>query len=78
MAFNGRLTVVKKRGRPRSLDAEIRNMIGAVAYENNSSTEKSKELFERIGGVMGTSHQSIRQAVTAHRKRRQRKTQTSD
>jgi hypothetical protein len=72
MALNGRLTVVKKRGRPRSLEAEIRNMIGATAYENNSSTEKSDELFEWIAKVVGTSHQSVRQALTAHRKSNRR------
>jgi hypothetical protein len=72
MALNGRLTVVKKRGRPRSLEADIRNMIGAAAYESNASTQKSGERFEWIGEVMGTSHQSVRRAVTAHRKSNRR------
>src|SRR5262245_24597965 len=70
MALEGRLTVTRKRGRPRNPEAAVRNIVAGIAYEQTEGSS-SDERFDRIAGIVGTSHQRVRQAVTAHRKRRQ-------
>jgi hypothetical protein len=61
--------VSRRRGRPKEPGTAIRNRIAALAYETEDG-EKSDEAFKRIAAALGTSHQTIRQAVTSFRNRR--------
>jgi hypothetical protein len=64
MIDDGRLAVVPgKRGRPREPSKFIRDHVAALLYENGKGS------FEWIAEALGTSEQTIRQAVTAHRRR---------
>lgn len=72
MVLEGRLKVIPpKRGRPRNPEADIRNLIAAMAYEESDGN--SDKLFEHIPETLGTSPQSVRQAVTTQRKRKSTK-----
>jgi hypothetical protein len=73
MILNGRLIVKPKgRGRPRSLGADLRDMVAADWYESPSFADlSSEERYDLIAGVFSTSEKSVRRAVTAARKRRQ-------
>src|SRR6266478_3857495 len=68
-----RLKAVPRRGgRPKQPGTVIRNRIAALAYENEDG-EKSDEAFDRIAEAIGTSPQTVRQAVTSFRNRRSTK-----
>jgi hypothetical protein len=72
MAMEGRLKVIPgKRGRPKKPEANIRNLIAAMAYEESDGN--SGEVFDHIAEAVGMSHQTVRKAVTAHRKRKSAK-----
>lgn len=76
MIWEGQLTVKPKgRGRPHSLKGDLRDMVAAELYEDlcKQFDGDSDERFDFVAEIFRTSHQSVRQAVTAYRKRRQRK-----
>jgi predicted component of type VI protein secretion system len=56
----------KGRGRPKAPETLARNVVAALAYE--TAQRPGKEAFEEIASALGTSEQTVRQAVTAWRK----------
>src|SRR5262249_22429563 len=65
---DGRLTVKTPRhGRPKPPDKFGRDILAALFYENRT-TNNSENAFREIADAFGTSHQSIRHAVTRWRK----------
>jgi hypothetical protein len=57
-------------GRKKARENGIRNLVAALAYEDEriSSGSASDEVFDRIAKAIGTSHQTVRKAVTAFHK----------
>jgi hypothetical protein len=71
----GRLNVVPKRkGRPKDPSKFSRNIVAGLAYDGHAG--KSDEAFASIAKAIGRSESSVRQAVTALRKR-QKQTATN-
>ena len=60
------------RGRPKDPSKDVQRWMSVLAYDANTgnSKGKSKESFKKIAGVLGLSESSVRQYVTASRKRR--------
>jgi hypothetical protein len=59
----GRLKLTPKRkGRPKNPEAQVRNILAALSYEADKGT------FAEIAKALGTSEQTVRQAVTAWRR----------
>ena len=55
-----------KRGRPwRKPEDTLRDYVAFLAYERR--TDKSEKAFEEIAKLLGTSHQTVRRAVTNRR-----------
>jgi hypothetical protein len=63
--------VSHRRGRSRTQRPEniIRDSIAAQAYEDADADGKSDEVFDYIAKAIGKSDRTVRQAVTAHRKK---------
>jgi hypothetical protein len=71
MIWDGQLTVKPKgRGRPHSLGSDLRGIVAAKLYEDQQPDGGSDERFDFIAEIFRMSHQSVRQAVTAYRKKR--------
>ena len=69
MIIDDRLRLVARkgrRGRPKAPETLARNVVAALAYE--ADQYQSQEAFEKIAKALGTSEQTVRQAVTAWRK----------
>jgi hypothetical protein len=67
----GRVTIKpRKRGAPKKPDKDARNIVAALAYENHPGN--SDEAFAEIADAIGISEKSVRQAVTAWRKRKRK------
>ncbi len=73
----GRVTLLAKKrgrtGRPRDMAKDIRRIVAAMFYETNKAAKKSDERIEEIGKFLGMSHQSVRNAITAWKKRKRPK-----
>jgi len=72
MIDEGQVVVkARARGRQRKLENGPRNLLAGLAYHHHSGSGlNSEKLFEAIAEVMGTSPESVRQAVTIYRKSR--------
>jgi hypothetical protein len=78
MLATDQLTLKGGRGRPQDLEAAARDEFAADTYEDSRThlrLEDGKEvgsddLFRAVGSVVGTGQESVRQAVTARRKRK--------
>lgn len=69
MIIDDRLRLVAskgRRGRPKAPETFARNVVAALAYE--ADQYQSQEAFDNIAKALGTSEQTVRQAVTAWRK----------
>jgi hypothetical protein len=80
MIMEGRLQVHRpRRGRSLNVEAGIRNIVAAKAYEHSAPNwdDGSDELFERIANATGVSVESVRRAVTRWRKRRRQSAYSS-
>src|SRR6266850_5717164 len=63
MILDKRLIVSPGHGRPKKPELTARTIVAALMYQPEA--RNSEEEFERIADALGTSHQTIRQAVTA-------------
>jgi hypothetical protein len=71
MIIEGRLKLVHgKRQRPKSPEAQARNIALALLYEE--AQHPSAETFDKIAEAFGVSEQTVRQAVTRLRKARRK------
>src|SRR5262245_31891097 len=67
MILDKRLVVQSHHGRPRKPELAARTIVAGLMYQPD--TKNSEAEFDRIADALGTSHQTIRQAITAFRNR---------
>ena len=70
MISEDRLKLVPRKGRghPKVPATFARNTVAALAYEKEKYQRPSDEAFEKIAAALGTSKQTVQQAVTRWRK----------
>jgi hypothetical protein len=71
---DGRVKLVPKgRGRPKYPAKDARRIVAGASYEAGDPKRKSDERIEEIGEQLGMSPQSVRNAITAWKKRKRAK-----